>query len=162
MPLPASLPFRHLVTSEQIHVEFRSCWTLSFVYEFWLKVAIITVKLWNKCSILNHLCPNKRPMGSDGKESACNAGYQGLNPWVGKIPWRREWQPTPVFLPGESRGQRYSPWGRKKLDTTEQITLSLSYSRKKKKKKETTAGQKKKILTSSLISSVTWTNWFYG
>ena len=73
-------------------------------------------------------------MGSDGKESACNAGYQGLNPWVGKIPWRREWQPTPVFLPGESRGQRYSPWGRKKLDTTEQITLSLSYSRKKKER----------------------------
>ena len=37
----------------------------------------------------------------------------GFNPWVGKIPWRRAWQPTPVFLPGESRGQRklvgYSP-----------------------------------------------------
>ena len=37
-----------------------------------------------------------------------------FNPWVGKIPWRREWQPTPVFLPGESHGQRslvgYSPW----------------------------------------------------
>ena len=35
------------------------------------------------------------------------------NPWVGKIPWRRAWQPTPVFLPGESHGQRslagYSP-----------------------------------------------------
>ena len=39
----------------------------------------------------------------------------GVNPWVGTIPWRREWQPTPVFLPGESHGQRslagYSPWG---------------------------------------------------
>ena len=44
-------------------------------------------------------------------------------PWVGKIPWRREWQPTPVFLPGESHGQRslvgYSPWGCKESDTTE-------------------------------------------
>ena len=43
--------------------------------------------------------------------------------WVGKIPWRRKWQPTPVFLPGESRGQRslvgYSPWGHKESDTTE-------------------------------------------
>ena len=43
--------------------------------------------------------------------------------WVGKIPWRRKWQPTPVFLPGESHGQRslvgYSPWGCKELDTTE-------------------------------------------
>ena len=42
---------------------------------------------------------------------------------VGKIPWRRVWQPTPVFLPGESRGQRslvgYSPWSLIELDTTE-------------------------------------------
>ena len=48
---------------------------------------------------------------------------------VGKIPWRREWQPTPVFLPGVFHGQRslvgYSPWGRKESDTTEQLTLSL-------------------------------------
>ena len=39
----------------------------------------------------------------------------GFNPWIRKIPWRREWQPTPVFLAGESHGQRslagYSPWG---------------------------------------------------
>ena len=42
----------------------------------------------------------------------------GFNPWVGKIPWRREWQPTPVFLPGESL-VGYSPWGHKELDTTE-------------------------------------------
>ena len=39
--------------------------------------------------------------GSDGKESACNAGDPRFDPWVGKMPWRREWQPTPVFLPGE-------------------------------------------------------------
>ena len=42
-----------------------------------------------------------------------------FNSWVGKIPWRREWQPTPLFLPGESHGQRsladYSPWGHKEL-----------------------------------------------
>ena len=47
----------------------------------------------------------------------------GFNPWVGKIPWRRKWQPTPVFLPGKSHGQKslvdYSPWGCKELDTTE-------------------------------------------
>ena len=46
-----------------------------------------------------------------------------FDPWVGKIPWRRKRQPTPVFLPGESHGQRslagYSPWGRRELDTTE-------------------------------------------
>ena len=43
--------------------------------------------------------------------------------WVGKIPWRRAWQPTPVFLPGESHGQRslagYSLWDHNKSDTTE-------------------------------------------
>ena len=48
----------------------------------------------------------------------------GFNPWVGKIPWRRERLPTPVFLPGESHEQRslagYSPWGYKELDITEQ------------------------------------------
>ena len=42
----------------------------------------------------------------------------GFYPWVGKIPWRRKWQPTSVFLPGKSHGQRslagYSPWGPKK------------------------------------------------
>ena len=47
----------------------------------------------------------------------------GFNAWVGKIPWRRAWQPTPVFLPGEYHGQGrlvgYSPWGNKKLDKTE-------------------------------------------
>ena len=52
-----------------------------------------------------------------------------FNPWVGKIPWRREWQPTPVFLPGESHGQRslvgYSPWGQKESDTMEWLTLPL-------------------------------------
>jgi len=37
---------------------------------------------------------------SAGKESTCSVG-DGFNPWVGKIPWRRAWQPTPVFLPGE-------------------------------------------------------------
>ena len=67
-----------------------------------------------------------QPGGSDSKESACNAGELGSTP----IPWRRKWQPTPVFLPGEFHGQRclagYSPWGHKELDTTGQLTLSLS------------------------------------
>ena len=48
---------------------------------------------------------------------------RGFSPWIGRIPWRRAWQPTPVFLPGESHGQRslagYSLYGRKELDTTE-------------------------------------------
>ena len=47
----------------------------------------------------------------------------GLGPWVGKIPWRRKWQPLPAFVPRELHGQRslagYSPWGHKESDTTE-------------------------------------------
>ena len=54
-----------------------------------------------------------------------------FDPWVGKIPWRRNWQPTPVFLPGEFHGQRslagYSSWDGKELDMTKQLTLSLSF-----------------------------------
>ena len=60
------------------------------------------------------------------KNSPANAGdikRPGFDPWVGKIPWRRAWKPTPVFLPGESPGQKslegYSPWGCKESDTTE-------------------------------------------
>ena len=50
------------------------------------------------------------PGGSGGKESAYNAGDLGSIPWLGRSPWRREWLPIPVFLPGEFRGQR-SPVG---------------------------------------------------
>ena len=50
-----------------------------------------------------------------------------FEPWVGKIPWKKEWLPTTVFLPGESLGQRrlvgYSPWGHKESDMTEWLTL---------------------------------------
>ena len=64
------------------------------------------------------------PGGSDGKESACNAGDLGSIP-VGKIPGRRAWQLTPVFLPGESPrteepGRLYSPWDHKASNTTVQ------------------------------------------
>ena len=49
----------------------------------------------------------------------------GFDPWVGKIPWRRKWQPTPGLLPGKFHGLRsqvgYSPWGRKESDTTERL-----------------------------------------
>ena len=65
------------------------------------------------------------PGGSEVKASACNVGRPGFDPWVGKIPWRTKWQPTPVFLPGESHGRRSlvgcSPWGCKESDTTEQL-----------------------------------------
>ena len=65
------------------------------------------------------------PGGSDSKESACNVRVLISVPGFGKIPWRREWLPTPVFLPGEFHERRslagYSPWGCKELDMTDGI-----------------------------------------
>ena len=50
--------------------------------------------------------PQGFPGGTDGKEPACQCRRCGFDSWVGKIPWRRAWQTTLVFLPGESHGQR--------------------------------------------------------
>ena len=71
------------------------------------------------------------PPGSSASP-ACKCGrYKTcrFDPWVRKTPWRRKWQPTPVFFPGESFGQRslvgYTPWGRKESDITEHTTHKL-------------------------------------
>ena len=61
------------------------------------------------------------PWWFSGEKPAFQYKRCGLKPWVGKIPWRRKWQPSPVFLPGESHGQRslagYSSLGHKESDT---------------------------------------------
>ena len=69
---------------------------------------------------------NGLPRWLSGKESACQCRSHrkcSFNPLVGKIPWRRKWQSTPVVLPGKSHGQRslaeYSTYGLKELDMTE-------------------------------------------
>ena len=72
-----------------------------------------------------------RQLGSsDGKNSCLQCRSLRFDPWVRKISWRREWQPTLVFLAGESHGQKslagYGPWGCKELDRNECLTLSLS------------------------------------
>ena len=66
------------------------------------------------------------PGGASGKEPTSQYRRlirHGFDPWVGKISWRKAWQPTPVFLHRELRGQRglvgYSPWGPKESDVTE-------------------------------------------
>ena len=67
--------------------------------------------------------------GLSGKESTCQCRRHTrcrFHPWVGKIPWRKKWQPTPVFLPGISHGQKslmgYRLWGHKELDMTKQLS----------------------------------------
>ena len=80
-----------------------------------------------------------------GKELACQCRRHGFDPWVRKIPWRIKWQPTPVFLPGESYGRRslvgYSPQGHKESDTTEWLHLHSATKEKEQ-----------------LIQTKTWTN----
>ena len=61
--------------------------------------------------------------------NAEDTGDVGLTPGLGKIPWRRKWQPTLVFLPGKSHGQRslagYSLWSHKELSTTERAFVQV-------------------------------------
>ena len=62
------------------------------------------------------------PWWLSGKESTCQCRRCGFDPWVGEVPWRRKWQPNPVFLPGKFHGQRnlagHSPWSCKDSDMT--------------------------------------------
>ena len=64
-----------------------------------LKINTLKAIIW--ASLVAQTVKN---LPADGKESTCNAGDMGSIPGLRKIPWRRAWQPTPVFLPGES------PW----------------------------------------------------
>ena len=77
--------------------------------------------IWESALTCTYTLPRVKPGfpgGTSGKESPANVGELG---W--EIPWSWKWQPTPVFLPGKSHGQRslvgYSPWGHKGLDTTD-------------------------------------------
>ena len=72
--------------------------------------------------------------GGKGPTHQCRRHKRhGFHPWVGKIPWRRKWQPTAVFLPEGSHGQRslagYSPWGCKESDMTEVTCGALGVSK---------------------------------
>ena len=74
------------------------------------------------------------PGGPSGKESACQCRRckrRRFDPWVGKIPWNRKWQPTPILLPGKFHRQRSlvgcSPWGYKVSDLTEATERAHTY-----------------------------------
>ena len=67
------------------------------------------------------------PRWLSGKESPCQCRRHVFDPWVGKMPWRRKWHPTPIFLPEEFHEQRslagYSLWGHKVLDMTHCLSM---------------------------------------
>ena len=67
-------------------------------------------------------------------------GRPGFDLWIGKIRWRREWLPTPVFLPGESHGQRsqggYTLWGHKRVRHSLTPNTKCYYHKRRKEKSQ--------------------------
>ena len=82
------------------------------------------------------------PKWYSSKESHSYCRKREFNPWVGKTPWRRKWQPTPVSLPENSHGQRSladdSPWGHEESDMTERLSAAGDYRKTNVSKKWTT------------------------
>ena len=85
------------------------------------------------------------PGGTRGKELTCQCRRCGFYPWVKKIPWRRKWQPIPVFLPGKFHRQRslagYNPWGHNR------VRLNLAT---KRQHMDTTIGMNNKYQSTDL------------
>ena len=116
-----------------------SVWALGVVFgsaESWNTCGLYQVRSWIvPCCwawMLLLLCSVFLPWWLSQSGVCLPRGRPGFTPWVGKIPWRRKWQPTPVFLPGEAHGQAslmdYSPWGHRDSDRTEWQTLSSGLS----------------------------------
>ena len=109
--------------TDSMDVSLSELWVLVIVREAWRAAIHGVAKSGTQLSDwteLNWWYSKGFPVGISGKEHACQCRRHkrlGLSPWIGKIPWRRVWQPTSIFLPGESHGHRslvgYSPWGRK-------------------------------------------------
>ena len=92
------------------------------LYVYWLHTEVIILIHWVKYIIFYKKEPkNKASLVAQTVKHLSTM----QETWVGKIPWRRKWQPTPVFLPGKSHGLwslvGYCPWGRKESDTTEWV-----------------------------------------
>ena len=104
-------------------------WTQFWPYFFWSSSpGSITIEVhlprFHYRDLHTHCFPGDFAGGTVVKKLVCQCRRQrrsGFDPWVGKMPWRRKWQSTPVFLPGKTHEQRnlvgYSPWGRKELVT---------------------------------------------
>jgi len=114
-----------------LHIQFASANPKLPIHPSCTPLPLATARLFSVPVSLFSFCRSSSvsysgfPCDSAGKESACSAGDPGFDPWVGKIPWRRERPSTPVFWPGEFHGL-YSPWGHKEWDTTERLSHTHS------------------------------------
>ena len=127
-----TLEFHQYFVYRQISVVFNFCWPFStycrpYNFEPWERPE------WR--NNLNYFIAEEKELQrlmacpTDGKESVCDVGHLGLI--SGNIPWRKEGQPTPVFLPGEFHGHRrltgYSRWDCRESDTTEWLTYTCTH-----------------------------------
>ena len=107
-------------------------WTSGQTCNYFIAQVSIVIEAgsWQNCHVPGSHFNSKRklrqkglPRWHRGKESSWQCRRCAFSPWVGKILWRKKWQPTPLFVPGKSHGQRnlegYSLWGGTELDTTE-------------------------------------------
>ena len=69
-------------------------------------IAVKHLTDYSVCGIIFGILRNGLPWWLSGKESPCQCRRHRFDPWIGKNPWKRKWQPTPVFLPGKYHGQR--------------------------------------------------------
>ena len=128
----------HLNYQGSISLLKLDCSTLNVVGRF--KPPLNSSNFWCSCFQLKQdLSRHIFSGGSDGKQSIwflrvdrtiLRMQVTQFYHWIRKIPWRRKWQPTLVFLPGKSHGQRsllgYYPWSCKESDTTEWLSLPHS------------------------------------
>ena len=104
--------FHNQQDAENAFQEFIKSWSTYFYttginkhISHWQNVLIVMVPLLINKGVFEPSY-NDFPDGSDGKSVCLQCGKPRFHPWVGKIPWRRKWQPAPVLLPGKSHGQR--------------------------------------------------------
>ena len=122
LPLPPNCWKRSLCSNDHLHFQFPT-------WKIWKSSATSwhhSEAGWTHGITVYYVKGRGFPGGTDGKESVCQCkrcSGHGLSPCIGKILWRRKWQPTPVYLPGGFHGQRslvgYSPWGRIESNTAE-------------------------------------------
>ena len=104
-----------------VHASYLSCEVLPWTVPKRVQICPLS---WGHSKPKSQICSIWLgfPGGAKSKEPTCQWRRHRFNPWVRKIPWRGAWQPTPIFLPGESHGQwslaGYSPWGCKESHTT--------------------------------------------
>ena len=128
-----------IVLDSTIYHTLQSIFLACFLSLTWLQDSHLPIKLpsqglwtcasfhlgYSLCRLSYDFCCFSFPGGTSGKESTCQCRRckrHRLNPWVWKIPWRRKWQPTPVYFPGKFHGQGlagYSPWGCKESVMTQ-------------------------------------------